>query len=241
MSVRDAAVVLGVVPRRVRSLIASGALVAQKVAGTYVLDERVVDALAARTRPAHVRAFSGRVAWGCAALADGERPNWLRHEEVSRLRSRMSSAPADRWLWLAWLRRLGAERHRFRAGPDQVIRVLADGVTVRGGVSATSLITDPVGGSLAAEVWVPDSGSLETLRREYGLLGSAAGNVVVNVAGVDGVQRLGADGDNAFRLAVAAGLLGADEARTHSAGTALLEATLAEQRWLPSSHGRASR
>ncbi|GIG27015.1 helix-turn-helix domain-containing protein [Cellulomonas denverensis] len=220
-TVAEVAARTGLSDRRVRALIADGALPATKIGTRYVVDELDVDAFLRHTRPPHTRAMAPRIAWAVAALLDGASPTWLRSDELSRLRSRLSrtSLPV---VWRTWARHLAMEQLSLRGSADQVEAVLADASTVRSGRSATTLVTDPLVGAPGAVVWTRSAEEAERLRRTLGLLRSAAGNVTINVPPPIGLTGLGADGVNAFRLVVARDLLDEDEPRARSAGEALL-------------------
>ncbi len=226
-TVAEAARHLGVSDRRVRALIASGALAATRVGRTYLLSERDVDSFRLRSRPAHVRAMSPRVAWAAAAMADGTSPVWLRSDERSRLRSRLAAAP-DADVWQAWVSRRAAGRLVLRGSAAQVAAVLADASTVRTGGSATNVASDRLVGPVAAEVWVASLDDAERLRRSLALLRTSAGNIVIHVPPAAAVPLLGADGENAFRLVVASDLLADDDPRASAAGAALLDQVVAD-------------
>ena len=229
MAVADVARELGVTSRRVRSLIESGALPAEKVGGVYVLSERDVDAFARRYRPKHVRAMSPRIAWAAAALGDGVRPTWLRADELSRLRARLSSDEAPTGAWRAQLAAAGP-RARFRAGAAQVDALLENPHTVRTGASATNVVGDRLTGAPGADVWVTSADVVTELARRLGLLRSSAGNVTISVPGAD-IDRISADGRNAFRLIVARDLLLEDDPRAHAAGEDLIIRVEREASW----------
>jgi excisionase family DNA binding protein len=233
MSVAQAADELGVGRTRVRALIAQGMLPAEKVSGAFVLDEGDVDALAGRERLAHVRAFSARVAWACAALADGHRPEWVRADELSRLRARLTRAGQHPGAWQMRLSRLPAHSDSYRCGPEQARSLLTDKRTVRTGQSATNLVGDKLVGPSGADVWVAGEAELAVVSEEFGLLrSSGGGNVTIRVPGASGLPVLGVGDGNAFRLVVAADLLAAPDPRVRRAGHELLAATLGEHRWV---------
>lgn len=230
ITVAEAAARMGLSDRRVRALIGAGALPATKVGAAYVLDERALDDFLRHERPAHVRALSPRIGWAAAALLDGVRPAWLRGDELSRLRSRLSSAGLSPGVWRAWTANLAAQRLTFRASAHQIEAVLTDRATVRSGRSASNLVTDPLVGPVGAVVWVPTLDDAERLRLGLGLLRTAPGNLTLSVPPAIEMPALGADGENAFRLVVAGDLLSDNEPRATSAGTALLRVLVADAR-----------
>ena len=229
MAVAEVARVLGITDRRVRSLIEAGDLRAQKVGGIYVLSERDVDAFARRYRPKHVRAMSPRIAWATAALADGLRPSWLRTDELSRLRARLSSGDAPSGAWRAQLAAAGT-RARYRAGPVQVEALLDGPHTVRTGTSATNLVGDRLTGERGADVWVASRTVATELTRGLGLLRSSAGNVTISVPAAD-VDCISSDGENVFRLVVASDLMREDDPRTRAAGEDLIRQVEQDALW----------
>ncbi len=230
IGVGEAARTLGLTPARVRALIAAGALPARRVGRVHVLDERDVSQFGTQERPAHVRAMAPRIAWAAAALGDGVRPDWIRTDELSRLRARLSSAGGAVGTWRAQLRDIG-ERRRFRAGPDQVTRLLASPLVVRTGRSATNLVTDALVGPVGASVWAPTAAAANELQRSLGLLPSSTGNVTVGIPATDAPTAWGADGENAYRLIVAVDLLHDGDPRSVSAARALVDAVAREARW----------
>lgn len=233
LSVTEVAHQTGLSTRRVRALIAGGALRAAKVGAAYVIDESDLDNFLRHDRPAYIRALSPRTAWAAAALLDGVQPTWLRAEERSRLRSRLTSAGTSRGTWHAWTARIAQTRMTFKASPAQVEAVLAASSTVRSGRSASNLVTDPLVGAVSATVWTHTLDDVDHLRRTLGLLRSNSGNVTISVPPPFGLPALGADGRNAFRLVVAHDLLAENDPRAVYAGAALL-ATITNSQGLSS-------
>lgn len=226
-----AAAELGLSVQRVRQLIHSGSLPARRVSGRWVLDDGDVSRLAARHRPAHVRAFARPVAWGAAALMDGVVPAWLSRTQVSRLRRRLDDAGRDVGAWRARMRARSLARHAMRVGRRQLPSLLLDDLIRTTGASSSNLVTDPLTDDGSAAVWVPDDAVVDTLISRHGLLPSSRGNLVVGIAGLPSAEDLGQDGRNAYRLVVAVDLLDGTAAREQDAGEALLVAVLHEARW----------
>ncbi len=231
IGVGDAAERLGVGHHRVRTLIGTGHLAAERVSGVYIIDANSLDALAQLQRPAHVRAFSRRIAWACAALVDGDIPGWVTGSELSRLRSRLDNLPADAGSWAARLRSRAIHTWVLRGGSGQLRSLLANKNVARTGISATNLIGEAQMTADQAEIWVADSAAIRVLRADFGLLPSESGNVTIRVADVPELRGLGTGDGNAFRLIVAADLINGRDARARYAGGELLAATLAERRW----------
>jgi len=90
MGVPDAAERLSVSPARVRVLIHRGDLVADQVAGRWLVDPGSVERVAARPRRAG-RPFDPRAAWALLAMADGRSPDWVAGSERSRLADVLAS------------------------------------------------------------------------------------------------------------------------------------------------------
>jgi excisionase family DNA binding protein len=235
LGVEEAADRLGVSRHRVRQLIRSRLLAAERVSGRYVVDEAGVDALTQFDRPAHVRSFSRRIAWACAAAADGVAPVWVTHSEAARLRARMDALPSDAAGWVARLRARAANTVTLRAGRMQLPRLLSDERVARSGVTATNVVRDAQVSGDEAELWVQTDAELSSLRTSLGLLPSTAGNLTIRSAHVTGLTSLGSGDGNAFRLIVAADLLNGRDARARYAGQELLETALGERRWRRSS------
>ena len=231
IGVDEAAERLGVGSHRVRQLIGSGLLAAERVSGAYMIDQASLEALTDFERPSHVRSFSRRIAWACAADADGISPDWVTSSEVSRLRSRMDDLSLDAAGWVTRLRARAGNTVALRAGRPQMQALLADARAMRSGVTATNGVGDTQVSAEQAEVWVKDDGDLSSLRASLGLLPTNDGNIMVRTAEVTGLTHLGAGDGNAFRLIVAADLLSGRDSRARYAGQELLEATLAERRW----------
>ncbi|MEY9951248.1 hypothetical protein [Leifsonia sp. EB34] len=135
MAVSEFAMHRGITPRRVRALIESGKLAAQKVGNRWVLDE----ALLRPARPA-VRPMSRRMAWALADELDGPGMHASRHlasTEVSRIRGkveRLKESDDPVALLSAWL----ADRadHRvFNADPGVVNELRADHRVIVSGIS----------------------------------------------------------------------------------------------------------
>lgn len=227
LGVTEAARRLDLTPRRVRALIASGALRAEKIGATYVVQDRDVDVFAGVSRAKHVRSMSPRIAWAAAALLDGVGPTWLRADELSRLRARLRGS-AQISHWRPQTMKVATVRATFRGGPGQVSDLLEHPVTVRTGRSASNFVTDPLVGVVGASVWVLTAGTVIELRKSLGLLPSANGNITIAVPSVPNLPQLGGDGENAFRLIVATDLLREDDSRAQAAGKALL-AVLSKQ------------
>jgi excisionase family DNA binding protein len=132
VTVQEAAAVLGVSPRRVRSLIAQGEIPARR-SGSRVLLVDIDAARRARRGPRREgRPLSERSAWALLRLAEGQTPVGRSASEMARDLRRLETledidpgALSSR-----------AKVHRFGAHPGVLTRLEADGQLVRGGASA---------------------------------------------------------------------------------------------------------
>ena len=117
-------------PRRVRQMLASGALAGQRVGGVWVLDERAVRGAERVRRPAH-RPWSAAAAWAVLALACGEEPAG---SPASRSRARERYARGLPELLVQLRER--AEVRWFYAHPASVPRIADRDGVVRTAASA---------------------------------------------------------------------------------------------------------
>lgn len=103
LDVRGVAEYLGVSDRRVRQLIDSGDLPAQRLGGRYIIEEYHLP----RSRPT-TRPMSPRIAWAFIEMLSGERPSGISNSERARLKDKYErllavDEPAD--LLRSWLRK----------------------------------------------------------------------------------------------------------------------------------------
>ncbi|CAN5163671.1 hypothetical protein BH09ACT10_BH09ACT10_11100 [soil metagenome] len=143
ISVNDAAKRSGLSPRRIRELIASGRLQAERVGASWIIDEAVL----ASFEPRIGRPMSSRNAWGLAQLFAGEHPS-VSPSELSRLRKRRNElvrADEDRVAQIlrSWMAER-AERRLYRVARPDLPSLLADDDLVVSGLS------DPRSGLSAA-------------------------------------------------------------------------------------------
>jgi excisionase family DNA binding protein len=226
LSTSDAAARLGTTPGRVRALIASGMLPAERVGGRWLVSHYAV-ADRGETLPVPIRSMSARIAWAAAALVDGLPVDWLGSDELSRLRRRIREDDGDPATWRAWLRRRSAAIHRFAA--SDLDALLADGRVVATGISAARAYGSDLASTGEAEVYVATAADLAALRRAYGLVMSSAPNLTVHVA--DGPwPALTATVRRGRRVVpaaiVAADLMAASDSRSRHAGEAVLRRAL---------------
>lgn len=183
IGVAEAAERIGRSERRVRDLIASGRLPAERIGSNWILD----DADVAAFEPRLGRPMSEKNAWGLIDILDGREPDGLSAAEISRLRRRRNelvhvakaepgqAAPVLR----SWLVRR-ADRCLFRASPIDLPDIRSDSELVASGVS------DPRSGISAAGVveGYVFSALLEGFVRHHLLVvaDEASANVVLHVS-----------------------------------------------------------
>ena len=179
LPVLDAASELGVHPSRVRALIASGALAAEKVGGVWLVDRASV-AGRRHENPSAGRPLAPRNAWGLLLAASGEKVpadvgpsvRWrirqaLEVYGLSGLRSRL-------------VRRAQPSLHWALPGELRALRKRGD-VVLAGASAAASYDLGIVGGD-AVDAYVRDS-LADRLRREHALqpVPGAESNVVLRL------------------------------------------------------------
>lgn len=120
--------------RRVRQLIASGDLSAERFGRQWLVDRRDVLNLSASTRIAG-HPFSSANAWGILALVEGKRPVWLSKSETKRLEMILSERGFKAVMPLL---RNRAKRQAWYVHPSLLDRLSDDSRTVRAGVSAVA-------------------------------------------------------------------------------------------------------
>lgn len=176
VAVEDAARQLGVDPSRVRALIASGQLEADKVAGRWLVDW---DSVLARERAQNApgRPLTPRNAWALLLLASGDaisdldpHVQWrlrqtLRRHRLAYLESRLQQRAEVHRMWA-----LPGELRPLRAAPD----VALTGSSAAGELNLELLAPDTV------DAYVPAS-ALDALVREHGLesIAPAEANVIL--------------------------------------------------------------
>lgn len=133
LSVSEAAIELGVSEPRVRQLIATGKIQAERIAGRWVID---LSSLPARGH-APGRPMSTRIAWALLLHSgDPSMAHWLRSDEASRLRRRiaeLSHSPDPLARVRSWLAARARSHHLHAQDPSML---LADDRVVPSGISA---------------------------------------------------------------------------------------------------------
>lgn len=223
LTVREAAVRLGVGEEQVRRLVRSGQLVASRVGQTVVIDDDAVDARA-RLAVRAGRALAPATAWGALWELSAERATWMEPADRSRLRARLGRYDAQR---LVAATRARAARHSLRVLPDYRASVLAaEGVLASGLAAAAAVGADIVSAAGEDEAYC-SSTTLARLRRDYALSDRGQANLVLRIPRFDldlgGRERM----PNAV---VAVDLAESSDVRTRRAGLQLLTEALARTR-----------
>jgi excisionase family DNA binding protein len=221
LSTSEAARRLEVSDHRVRALIAAGALNAERFAGRWAVDEQSLAMLAARTRKTGHRPMAARVAWGAAALADGESCAWLTSSERSRLK-RLMETGAGFDAWLARLARRASNTLGFRVHDQNLEKFVEDRRVKSSWHSSSHMIGDRLFGGLElSNVWVSEK-DVSALTTQYGLLRSTQPNLRIRVSSP---EILGAfeSRSQVFRLIAAADLWDEGDSRSQQAARQSME------------------
>jgi excisionase family DNA binding protein len=215
LSVSEVASQLEISSGRVRQLIESGTLPAQKVGSQWVVNE--VD-LAAVSPRRNGRPLSSSAAWGVLWRALGRPVSWLSVREVSRANTRLKKGIGS----LADQLSTRAARFEFRAHPSALTRLQGDSRWVAGGISAAGVVgADLIDGGSIVEGYLQLE-DLSDFASEYGLVskGSSVANVIVHA--YSGLQPFGLGERSVPLLVVALDLLEHSDERTKRAGQELL-------------------
>jgi hypothetical protein len=213
-SVSDVALDLGVSVERVRQLIGSGVLSAERVGGRWVLADSVGESVERRLVG---RPWSEAACWGVLWFGLGRPVPWLSMKQRQRARGRWGGGIDEH------LDRLSARAKAlsFSAHPSALSRMAEDARFVRGGLSAVRdhgldlLVSDAVEGYVRLA-------SVARFSKDFGLEKPSAGsgNVVLRV--VDSLWPFD-DGEKVVPPLVAAlDLRESSDQRTQRAGRALL-------------------
>ena len=129
---KEAARRLGVSQTRVRQLIGTGDLAADRVGGRWIVSDESLRRLGERQRP-DGRPFSPRIAWGVLFEISGIDPYWLNAPERSRIRRRVAD---HGWLGLAPRLRSRSVVNRMSSHRSVPTQLELDPRIVLGGMSA---------------------------------------------------------------------------------------------------------
>lgn len=222
IDVKEAAGILGVDPRQVRNLIAQGDLVARKVGGVWLVEERSVRDRA-RFPPGPGRPVSASMSWLLlAALAhagSSDRSAWKladsRHVRWRLARDLEGAPPAARWP--AWLRHRG-KPHRMWLHPGAIERFASDPRVVHPDPSSSLglAVSDLV------PFYVADDDLDDVVADHQGQLGEGDLEVMA-VPGIDGAF----DWRDAAEAAALVDLASARDARVADAAQQALDAAIA--------------
>ena len=217
MSVNDAAGELSVSPRRVRQLVEQGALPAQRVGRSLLLQASAVRARAAES-PSPGRPFSPDMAWALLRCLDGAASG----EAVvldRRLRHRVGKLSSEPHTASDWRRLLAARgrRRRFWVHPGAVDGLLRDARVHEGRARAAAAHGMAISAAGDLSVYVAEQDLV-------GLIGSVQaesdeeGNLLVYVVPQGASAVLPAPGDPVGAAAAAADMLESGDARMQHVG-----------------------
>lgn len=182
LSVADAAVRLGVVPSRVRTLAEAGQLRGRKIGRQWVFSATEIDRWAGRRRVGG-RPLSKSASLGLLFELSGESADWL--DRVARWKVLHSQAAGDPDILAA--RSAGrAERIERRAHPSDLPRMLAEPGVVRSGISAASDHGIDLVAPGVIEVYVDQQLAKDLIWR-YSLVDSGEANVILHAVDIPGV------------------------------------------------------
>lgn len=212
LAVSKAADRLGVTPRQVQHLVASGDL--SSVARGFV-DASSVDRLIAIRRGGRARAWSEATAWGAVALLTGVEASWMGESQRSRLRAQLRELGAEQ---LVARSRNRAFVRRYAGHPSAVSRVRAAAVTTH--LAARRLGLADVN---AVDVYV-DADRVDDVVRAHALALDNSGTFTLRATSMalDVVRALVDNGDVVAALDLAESF----DARERSAGMKGLEDAL---------------
>jgi excisionase family DNA binding protein len=171
MAVSEAAEQLRVGERRVRQLIASGDLRAERFGRQWMIRRDDVSNLQASNRVAG-HPFSAANAWGILALVEGKRPMWLSKSETKRLEGILEEREFEAIMPLL---RNRAKRESWYIHPSMLGRLVDDPRTVRAGASAAeTLVTDE-----SYECYLPAEIAAELAEEYFADTNTPGSNVLV--------------------------------------------------------------
>src|SRR5712691_4443414 len=221
LSISEAARQLDLSPRRVRALVESGRLRANRVGSRYVISRSDVGRYQ-RSKAPSGRPISAANAWGLVAILAGEEPSWLGSSAEWRLRRLLKQGAAQ--VEDALLRSAPrSDVHHWRLLLGDLAKALEDeDVLVLGGLAAQSPSIDVpyLPGQDPLEAYVSDR-DLRKLRGRFKPSDdSSHANLLLRVPAHPWVLKKGPAAPEAV---VAADLLEHDDERVVRAGRQLLE------------------
>lgn len=232
VTVREAAARLGVDVSRVRQLLTAGTLEGRRLGRQWLVSSSDLDRHQALTRSGvRSRAFSARVAWAAGALLDGRDARWLTKGERSRLVARLAGADGTA-IFQRWLRMRHEGVTRYRVGDTDIASLLCEVGVVTTGLSAARHYGQALGAANEAEAYA-NADVLDRLVRDYVLVASERGNLLLHRANGEWHLRTSAEQDGARvapRLMTAVDLLDGGDARVNAAGRALLQQAIGQLR-----------
>ncbi|MDE0132962.1 MAG: helix-turn-helix domain-containing protein [bacterium] len=215
LGVADVAAKIGVSRRRVRQMLASGAIAGQRVGNTWVINPKALDVLRQR-RLGSGRPWKPESAWALLAVASG-RDVALSPSQRSRTRHRLEAGLDSH---LAQLTARCAIRSCY-AHPSTLPILAAEPDIVTSGVSAAARYRLDIVAVYQFEGYIPES-ALPALIEKFALEeGAARPNATLRVV-ADQLWPFGPDEDVAPPAVVAVDLLESGDARTRRAGAQLL-------------------
>ena len=215
-SVHDAASHLGLSDVRVRQLINSGALGAERVGGRWVVSDDALQSY--RVGPAH-RPWEPASAWGFVWLLVGRPAPWLTDKQRERVRRRMADGP---------LRHAAALGSRaalitLAAHPSALPRLQSDPGVVRSGLSAAADYAADLVGSEDVFEGYARADDLAKLKKRF-VLTESARRPNVRLHAIDKIWPFDPNERLAPAIVVALDLLESTDQRTSRAGKDLMQA-----------------
>jgi excisionase family DNA binding protein len=215
VNVEEAALQLGVSPRRVRKMLADSLIPGVRIGRAWGLEERHIDRFKDHRAPIG-RPWSASSAWAALAMADGN-DSILAPVERSRARRRMSGRG-----FLGVVDRLAAraERGGFYGHPSVLRRLANEPSLILSGVSAAAAHRADVRASEFLEAYVPLSQAQGIIRRYALRPVEERPNIVLRIV-EDSVWPFAGGDRMAPRAVVAVDLLESDDERSRRAGSEL--------------------
>jgi hypothetical protein len=222
MTSRTASQILGVSPREVRRLAASGRIQGSRHIGrTLVVDAVEVHRLAReRRRPG--RPWSERVAWAALNLLSEKDAHWLSSPERTRLMHRLRKVTAEELEYLAMHRASVRRFHGRESVFDEVESYIVP--TGSSALDATQLrLLGLTHAERCVDGYLPSS-EMDVLQAKFGLIEDPAGNVTLRGVRVEDAFEDGITPRAAVLLDLAGSLNTRESAAGLREAAALIEA-----------------